>query len=97
MDPIRGSLGSTKVRGQATLGPFIFIGFLAGLAPGLWRGVPDDPDPERQAWTFVGEVATGALIGAIAGAILSLIVMRLLNSRNSPAARLRRYHSNRDS
>lgn len=84
-------------RGQTTLGPFIFVGILVGIAPGLWRGVPEDPDPELQAWTFVGHVFGGALTGAIAGAVLSLVLMRLLNSKNSPAARLRRYHSGPDS
>jgi hypothetical protein len=90
-------VGSTMVRGQATLGPFIFIGILAGIAPVLWGGVPDDPDPELQVWTFVGRVVGGAFIGAIAGAVPSLVLMCLLNSRNSPAARLRRYHSDGDS
>jgi len=79
------------------VGPFILVGMLAGTAPVLWRGVPDHPDPELQVWTFVGQVVGGSVIGAIAGAVVLLVMTRLLNSRDSPAARLRRYHSGGES
>lgn len=75
-------------------GPFMLVDALAG--PTLVLSRSTDPELEPEVWAFVGEAAGCTVIVAIAGAVIALVMTRLLNSGNGPAARLRRYHSRRD-